>query len=622
MAKLNTYTLLDTLGSTLQLIGIVPGDGTTFETNRISNAALVSFIEQYAGADGKEVALRKGSTAIEWQYVGDSAWTTLVTLADITGTKGDPGEQVQLQKSSTAIQWKYASSSTWTDLVQLSDIRGTNGTNGNTMYSVSGAPSSALGVNGDFANDVTNSMMYGPKTSGSWGAGVSYKGPKGDSGTGLKNRGTWVTGTTYNPGDYVFSTGSATASSMWILAGDADYVSTVLPKDDTTHWVEFVAPAGEDGENGKSVELRKGSTTIQWRLVGDTDWIDIVTLAELKGADGTNGNTVLTTTGAPASGTGVNGDYALDSAASMIYGPKAAGAWPAGVSLKGAAGVGAKWIFGASAPVAGTGVDGDMYLQSNGNIYGPKASGAWGASVGNIVGSTGAAGSKWYVGTTVPAAGTGANGDYYLQSNGDVYGPKASGAWGSIVFSLKGATGAGVPAGGTSGQMLAKSSGTDYATQWIDPPSGGGGSGDVTKAGNNAFTGTNSFSAKVTMTGGLDLSGVFNYGGGTMLYSGVSRKAGPSEGGTLSPTAGVSQQVITMAADVAAATIAFPNDSTLGIEITIYLEKAITSVTYNGGTMWGGSQAVTVIGAPATLRPGGHTFRLLLSETPSWYYIN
>lgn len=34
-----------------------------------------------------------------------------------------------------------------------------------------------------------------------------------------------------------------------------------------------------------------------------------------------------------------------------------------------------------------------------------------------------------------------------------------------------GAAGPGVAAGGTSGQILAKASGTDYATQWIDPPS-------------------------------------------------------------------------------------------------------------------------------------------------------
>lgn len=38
-----------------------------------------------------------------------------------------------------------------------------------------------------------------------------------------------------------------------------------------------------------------------------------------------------------------------------------------------------------------------------------------------------------------------------------------------------GANGQGVPTGGTTGQILAKSSATNYATQWIDAPTGGGG---------------------------------------------------------------------------------------------------------------------------------------------------
>jgi len=38
--------------------------------------------------------------------------------------------------------------------------------------------------------------------------------------------------------------------------------------------------------------------------------------------------------------------------------------------------------------------------------------------------------------------------------------------------------GQGVPSGGTTNQVLAKTSGTDYATQWVDPASGGSGDGD------------------------------------------------------------------------------------------------------------------------------------------------
>jgi hypothetical protein len=56
------------------------------------------------------------------------------------------------------------------------------------------------------------------------------------------------------------------------------------------------------------------------------------------GKNGTNGNTVLNGTGAPAGAIGANGDFYIDTAASKIYGPKTAGAWGSGTSLKGESG--------------------------------------------------------------------------------------------------------------------------------------------------------------------------------------------------------------------------------------------------------------------------------------------
>ena len=53
-------------------------------------------------------------------------------------------------------------------------------------------------------------------------------------------------------------------------------------------------------------------------------------------------------------------------------------------------------------------------------------------------GPPGAIGSRWFTGAGVPAADLGAVGDYYLRANGDVYGPKASGGWGAVQFTLTG----------------------------------------------------------------------------------------------------------------------------------------------------------------------------------------
>ena len=59
-------------------------------------------------------------------------------------------------------------------------------------------------------------------------------------------------------------------------------------------------------------------------------------------------------------------------------------------------------------------------------------------------GDDGDPGSVWYVGSGVPSSGTGVDGDMYLDSvTCDVYGPKASSLWGGAATNIKGASGAG-----------------------------------------------------------------------------------------------------------------------------------------------------------------------------------
>ncbi len=99
------------------------------------------------------------------------------------------------------------------------------------------------------------------------------------------------------------------------------------------------------GEAGPATEWRSTATHLQARPVGGDAWSDVVALSELKGAKGdagSNGRTILTTLGAPDNALGAGGDYALDIAAALIYGPKASGVWPAGVLLKGADGADAE----------------------------------------------------------------------------------------------------------------------------------------------------------------------------------------------------------------------------------------------------------------------------------------
>lgn len=79
------------------------------------------------------------------------------------------------------------SSGTWSQVFSMATgpqgpqgvagINGTNGSNGNTILFGGGDPSnSATGVNGNFYINTTHYTIFGPKTSGNWGSGVSLLG--------------------------------------------------------------------------------------------------------------------------------------------------------------------------------------------------------------------------------------------------------------------------------------------------------------------------------------------------------------------------------------------------------------------------------------------------------------
>lgn len=97
----------------------------------------------------------------------------------------------------------------------------------------------------------------------------------------------------------------------------------------------------------------------------------------------TFGVTLLSGSGAPAAGTGVDGAFYLDYTNSMLYGPKASGAWPAGVSLVGTNGTNGQAIHTVSgAPSYIVGVNGDYAIDPTAQLfYGPKAGGLWPAGV-------------------------------------------------------------------------------------------------------------------------------------------------------------------------------------------------------------------------------------------------
>jgi len=155
------------------------------------------------------------------------------------------------------------------------------------------------------------------------------------------------------------------------------------------------------------------------------------------GAAGTDGTALRSGSGAPAPSDGVNGDFWLQTTGTVLWGPKADGAWPgSGVSLIGATGAtgptgdaGAGLTFLASVanaaalPTESNTLDDGRQTVDDGHMH--RWDGAAWIDLGQWRGDDGAAGAT-------------------------------------------GAAGLGLPIAGTTGQMLAKASATDYDTEWVD----------------------------------------------------------------------------------------------------------------------------------------------------------
>jgi hypothetical protein len=407
---------------------------------------------------------------------------------------------------------------------------GATGPAGVSLRSGTGAPGSGTGNDGDFYIDTAAKILYGPKASGAWpGSGVSLIGPTGPAGatgaTGAAGA-TGATGAAGTPGAAGLSLRNGTGSPTSGTGNNGDfYLDTAAhllygPKASGTWPTPGVSTTGPTGATGPAGPAGPAGAA------GPT------------GSQGPAGTTLRSGTGTPASGTGSNGDWYIDTAAHLLYGPKASGAWPgSGVSVigptgntgatgpagpAGAAGptgaAGTSVLHGAGAPGSGTGNNGDFYLDTAAHaLYGPKASGAWpgpGVSLIGPAGSTGAAGPAGPTGATGPTGPAGTTGPA---------GPTGS----------TGATGAAGPTGPTGPTGPAGSTGAAGAT---------GATGAAGANGNTIWNGTGAPSNTVGANGDFYLNTAAEslYGpkaSGVWPVSGISLVGPSPQAGWLNVTA-------------------------------------------------------------------------------------
>ncbi|GAB3937026.1 hypothetical protein GCM10028827_40990 [Mucilaginibacter myungsuensis] len=281
-------------------------------------------------------------------------------------------------------------------------------------------------------------------------------------------------------GDIFFNTATAAIAQKTLGVWTIVYNLPTAGLTDSTVLYGIGVPASGTGSNGDT--YINTATGMFYKKASDA-WSNVFSILNGpagargekgdKGDTGAAGRTILSGTTNPSNLTdGINGDYYINTSNFTLFGPKTAGVWGIGTNVIGPAGAkgdtgntgpqGAAGPTGAKGDTGDTGPQGPQGEDGDTGPQGPTGdTGATGPQgIKGDTGDQGPAGPKGDTGDTGPQGPQGAKGD-----TGDA-GPAGA----------NGATGAGVATGGSTGQVLAKINGTNYNTQWIDPPAG------VTKA--------------------------------------------------------------------------------------------------------------------------------------------
>ena len=200
----------------------------------------------------------------------------------------------------------------------------------NTILNGKGAPKASLGIDGDFYIDMKSMNIYGPKTKGRWLAGISLRGPQGQTG---------ATGSSGNNGK---SGSNIVASGPQGLTGPSGSKGDVGAKGET-------GAAGAKGEMG--IPGPAGGAGIK----GDTGAAGPAGAPGNTGAKGPQGSPGANGAQGPAGNPGAIGPQGLIGA----VGPQGATGVQGSPGAVGSQGlIGATGATGATGPIGATGATG------------------------------------------------------------------------------------------------------------------------------------------------------------------------------------------------------------------------------------------------------------------------
>lgn len=344
-------------------------------------------------------------------YVGVSGLVTLIADAvDIRGTQGVQGPQgVQGDPGAVIIG------------------------EGADVLTGDGPPDNSLGADNQLYLDNIASTIY-KKLSGVWVLQTSLKGQQGDPGP---------QGADGDPGPQG-APGTAGADGAQGIQGEQGDAGPEGPagQDGATIHVILANPTSGLGNVG-DIALN-ASTYHIFDKTGPTTWTDRGSLRGADGVIGQDGSTIRFGSTVPDNSLGNDDDLYLRTTTGDLY-TKSAGAWTLAINLvgpegdqgpQGIQGVEGKSIrFGTGAPDNSLGNNGDVYIATDTDHYYTKSAGAW-TDEGTLRGS------NFLTGSGAPSGALGEDGDTYMNTaNGDLYGPKSAGSWGSVVGNLRGPQG-------------------------------------------------------------------------------------------------------------------------------------------------------------------------------------
>lgn len=246
-------------------------------------------IQGEKGEDGRTPEFRVNGEFVQWRYVGEENWKTLVSLDALTGNSGSDGRSVEIRNNGTDIVWRYLgdNDSPWRPIVQVDALKGETGPTG-----VPGKD----GINGREVDiktiDNIVKWKYVDEGDDAWRSLVAMADITGVPGTNGQSVGLRVdTVTNEIQWKYTNEDAWTTLISLDALKGD---------KGDT-------GATGVPGENGKKLEVKKfdarppvaedpannitsfpgREAMIMYRYEGEGEdaWKELVKLSEINGKD-------------------------------------------------------------------------------------------------------------------------------------------------------------------------------------------------------------------------------------------------------------------------------------------------------------------------------------------------